>query len=100
MLLFHENPSIALKRKCGITIIHYFGTKKVASANPNFRRPPFTIEGDLLNQIEKAYNYVSENALPIKLEGATFKRLKIPEFVVQEAVTNKGKSLLSSVSSS
>lgn len=87
-LLFADNPSIALKRKCGITITHYFGTKRVASANPNFRRPPFTIEGPLLRQIEEAYKYVSENALPMKLEGATFKRLKIPEFVVQEAITN------------
>ena len=88
VLLFADNPSIALKRKCGITITHYFGTKRLASANPNFRRPPFTIEGPLLKQIEEAYKYVSENALPMKLEGATFKRLKIPEFVVQEAITN------------
>lgn len=86
--LFAENPSIALKRKCGVTITHYFGTRKVASANPNFRRPPFTIEGPLLMQIEESYKYVSENALPMRLEGATFKRLKIPEFVVQEAITN------------
>lgn len=88
VFLFAENPSIALKRKCGITITHYFGTRRVASANPNFRRPPFTIEGPLLKQIEEAYKYVSENALPMRLEGATFKRLKIPEFVVQEAITN------------
>lgn len=88
VLLFADNPSTALKRKCGITITHYFGTRRVASANPNFRRPPFTLEGTLLKQIEEAYKYVSENALPMKLEGATFKRLKIPEFVVQEAITN------------
>ncbi|MEK7849971.1 MAG: RNA-binding domain-containing protein [Candidatus Omnitrophota bacterium] len=88
VLLFADNPSIALKRKCGITITHYFGTRRIASANPNFRRPPFTLEGVLLRQIVEAYKYVSENALPIKLEGATFKRLKIPEFVVQEAITN------------
>ena len=88
VLLFAENPSIALKRKCGVTITHYFGIRRVASANPNFRRPPFTIEGPLLKQIEEAYKYVSENALPMRLEGATFKRLKVPEFVVQEAITN------------
>lgn len=88
VFLFDDNPSIALKRKCGITITHYFGTRRVASANPNFRRPPFTLESALLKQIEEAYKYISENALPIKLEGATFKRLKIPDFVVQEAITN------------
>ncbi|MBF0489368.1 MAG: putative DNA binding domain-containing protein [Candidatus Omnitrophica bacterium] len=88
VLLFSDNPSITLKRKVGITIIHYFGTMRTASANPNFRRPPFTIEKALLGQIEEAYQYVSENALPIKLEGATFKRLKIPGFVIQEAITN------------
>ena len=88
VLVFSENPSIALKRKSGITITHYFGTARTPSPNPNFRRPPFTIEGPLLRQIEESYKYVSENALPMKLEGATFKRLKIPEFVIQEAVTN------------
>jgi ATP-dependent DNA helicase RecG len=69
-------------------VIHYFGIKRIPSGKPNFRRPPFIIEGPLLNQIKRAYGYVSENALPIKLEGATFKRLKIPDFVVQEAITN------------
>jgi len=88
VLLFTENPSIALKRKCGITISHYFGTEPSRSAKPNFRRPPFTIEGPLLSQIENAFKYVAENALPLKLEGATFKRIKIPEFVLQEAITN------------
>lgn len=88
VLLFAENPSIALKRKCGITITHYFGTARTPSGNPNFRRPPFTIESPLLAQIEQAYKYVSENALPMKLQGATFKRLQIPEFVIQEAITN------------
>lgn len=87
-LIFSENPSIALKRKSGITITHYFGTARTPSANPNFRRPPFTVEGPLLKQIEEIYKYVSENALPMKLEGATFKRIKIPEFVIQEAITN------------
>lgn len=62
--------------------------KREPSGKPNFRRPPFTIEDPLLEQIKKAYEYVSENALPIKLEGATFKRLKIPDFAVQEAITN------------
>lgn len=88
VLLFAVNPFVSLKRKCGITIIHYYGIKRVPSGKPNFRRPPFTIEGPLLKQIEKAYEYVSENALPIKLEGATFKRLKIPNFAIQEAITN------------
>lgn len=88
VFLFAENPSIVLKRKSGITITHYFGTARSPSANPNFRRPPFTIEGHLLRQVEEAYKHVVENALPIKLEGATFKRLKIPDFVIQEAITN------------
>ncbi len=88
VLIFSENPSIVLKRKSGITIAHYFGTARTPSPTPNFRRPPFTIEGPLLKQIEESYKYVSENALPMKLEGATFKRLRIPEFVIQEAITN------------
>lgn len=88
VLLFADNPFVLLKRKCSIAITHYFGIKQTPSSKPNFRRPPFIIRGPLLKQIEEAYEYVSENALPIKLEGATFKRLKIPNFVIQEAITN------------
>ncbi|MHB0946673.1 MAG: RNA-binding domain-containing protein [Sedimentisphaerales bacterium] len=87
-LLFATNPFIALKRKCGITISHFLGMHNNPSAKPNFRRSPFTIEGALLSQIIEAYKYLSENALPIKLEGPTFKRLRIPDFVIQEAITN------------
>jgi ATP-dependent DNA helicase RecG len=88
VLIFSPNPSIALKRKCGITIVHYFGLRPVPSGKPNFRRHPFTIEGPLMEQIRQAFQYVSDNAIPTKLEGPTFKRLRIPAFVIQEAITN------------
>ncbi|MFH2137725.1 MAG: RNA-binding domain-containing protein [Candidatus Omnitrophota bacterium] len=88
ILLFGENPSVLLKRKVGIKIIHYLGIRRVASGNPNFVRPPFTIEGPALILIKKTFKYISENAAPVQLKGATFQRLKIPLYVIQEAITN------------
>jgi ATP-dependent DNA helicase RecG len=88
VLLFAENPSVVLRRKCGIKIVHYMGLTQISSGKPNFHRMPFTIEGNLLLQINKAFEYIKDNALPVMLEGTAFKRLKIPEFVLQEAIVN------------
>ncbi|MBI3306894.1 MAG: putative DNA binding domain-containing protein [Candidatus Omnitrophica bacterium] len=88
VLLFGNNPTVALHCKSGITIVHYYGIRRVPSEKPNFVRPPFTIEGPLIFQIKKAFQYVLENSAPIRLKGATFRRLKIPEYAFQEAITN------------
>ncbi|HUT85716.1 MAG TPA: RNA-binding domain-containing protein, partial [Elusimicrobiales bacterium] len=90
-LLFCKNPSISLGMKCGIKISHYYGDKISYSGKPNFVKRPFTIEGPLINQIEKAVAYFKEtvNSSPPKLKGATFvPSLLIPEWAFQEAVTN------------
>ncbi len=88
VLLFAENPAILLKKKVGVTIAHYFGVKSIPSEKPNFIRQPFTIEGSLIDQIRKAFDYVSEHSMPVRLQGATFQRKKIPPFAIQEAITN------------
>ncbi len=88
ILLFGINPAVILKRKASISIVHYFGTKSIPSEKPNFVRPPFTIEGPLITQIRKTFQYVSENAVPVRLKGATFRRLKIPQHAIQESITN------------
>lgn len=91
ILLFAKNPTIALKGKCGIKISHYYGTKPSFSGDPNFVTRPFTIEGPLLIQIEKALNYFRElvKNSPPKLIGSVFMpSLLIPEWAFQEAVTN------------
>jgi ATP-dependent DNA helicase RecG len=90
-LLFGKNPSIALGRKCGIKISHYYGTKPTYSGEPNFVRRPISIEGPLLSQIEQTVTYFRNlvKEAPPKLKGASFRSsFAIPEWVFQEAVTN------------
>lgn len=91
ILLFANNPSILLKGKYGIKISHYYGVKPSFSGDPNFVTRPFTVEGPLLFQIEKALNYFRDlvNNSPPKLIGSVFMpSLLIPEWAFQEAVTN------------
>ena len=91
VLLFGNNPSVLLGSKVGVKITHYFGTKANYSGAPNFVKRPFSIEGPLIKQIEKAIEYfrsVAKNAPP-KLKGAGFQSsLLIPEWAFQEAITN------------
>lgn len=91
VLLFGKNPSVLLKSKVGIKISHYYGTEANNSGDPNFVTRPFTIEGPLISQIEKAIEYfrsVVNHSRP-KLSGASFKSsFLVPEWAFQEAVTN------------
>ncbi len=91
MLLFGKNPSVFLSCKCGIKISHYYGTKPTYTGNPNFVTRPFTIEGPLMVQIEKAIEYfrnIVKNSPP-KLKGASFEpTFLVPEWAFQEAITN------------
>lgn len=91
VLLFGKNPSVLLKSKVGIKISHYYGTEANNSGNPNFVTRPFTIEGPLIHQVEKAIEYFRSivNSSRPKLSGASFKSTFIvPEWAFQEAVTN------------
>ncbi len=91
VLLFGNNPSVAMKSKCGIKISHYYGKNRNYSGTPNFVRRPFTIEGPLIKQIETAVAYYKSTveSSPPKLVGANFlPSLLIPEWAFQEAVTN------------
>lgn len=91
VLLFGKNPSVTLKSKCGIKVSHYYGTKPTHTGKPNFVARPFTVEGPLLRQIEKALDYfknIVRNSPP-KLSGASFKpTFLVPEWAFQEAITN------------
>ena len=91
VLLFDKNPTISLKGKFGIKISHYYGTEPNFSGEPNFVQKPFTIEGPLLTQIEKACQYFNDvvRKSPPKLKGSTFQpTMLIPPFAFQEAITN------------
>ncbi|MFH1191088.1 MAG: RNA-binding domain-containing protein [Candidatus Omnitrophota bacterium] len=93
VLLFAKNPTIALSSKCSIKISHYYGVKQAAlsATEPKFVRKPYSIEGPLLYQIEKAVSYFKDvvSQSPPKLKGSTFNpTILIPETAFQEAVTN------------
>ena len=91
VLLFGKNPSVLLSSKCGIKVSHYYGTHPSYSGDPNFVTRPFTIEGPLIKQIEKAVDYFKNivKTSPPKLSGASFNpTLLIPEWAFQEAITN------------
>jgi ATP-dependent DNA helicase RecG len=91
VLLFGKNPSVLLKSKCGVKISNYFGTKPNYSPEPNFLEKPFTVEGSLLQQIDKVVAYFRDfvkRSRP-KLAGSKFvPTFLVPEWVFQEAVTN------------
>jgi ATP-dependent DNA helicase RecG len=91
VLLFGDNPSVALTSKCGIKISHYYGTKATYTEKPNFVTRPFTIEGPLMKQIEQTIEYFRKivKSSPPKLSGASFNpTFLIPEWAFQEAITN------------
>jgi ATP-dependent DNA helicase RecG len=91
VLLFGNNPSVALTSKCSIKISHYYGTKASYTEKPNFVTRPFTIEGPLMKQIEQTIEYFRKivKASPPKLSGASFNpTFLIPEWAFQEAITN------------
>lgn len=91
VLLFSKNPTVALKSKCGIKILHYYGTKPTYTDKPNFVARPFTIEGPLMKQIEQTIEYFRGivKKSPPKLTGASFvPTFLIPEWAFQEAITN------------
>ncbi|TSC57049.1 MAG: hypothetical protein G01um101418_81 [Parcubacteria group bacterium Gr01-1014_18] len=91
VLLFGKNPTVLLRSKCGVKISHYFGTEPNYSGEPNFVERPFSIEGPLIQQIEKTVQYfrlVVMKSSP-KLRGASFEpSFMIPEWAFQEAITN------------
>jgi len=90
-LLFGNNPSVLLKTKCGIKITRYCGIKPSYGEESNFAHRPFTIEGPLIYQIKKAYDYFKNlvRNSPPKLKASSFiPSFLIPTSVYQEAITN------------
>lgn len=91
VLLFGNNPAVSLRRKCSIRVSHYYGTSRSYTGEPNFVRRPFTIEGNLKQQVEDTVAYfqrVVKESSP-KLSGGTFRpSLLVPEWVFQEAIAN------------
>jgi ATP-dependent DNA helicase RecG len=93
VLLFAEEPGSLLAAtgtRADIRLMVYAGKDIGSSATPNLRKPPKTIRGPLIEQIDKAARAVLEElAQGLTLASSGFKtRHKYPERVVTEAIVN------------
>jgi ATP-dependent DNA helicase RecG len=93
VLLFAEEPGsllAAFGSRADIRLMVYSGKEVGTSATPNWRKPPKTIRGPLIEQIDMAVRAVlDELAHGVTLSSSGFKtRHKYPERVVKEAIVN------------
>lgn len=90
VLLFAEEPAGLLTGKASIRIFHYQGVKVQTDPNTNLIKPPMTISGPLILQIQKATEYVvGELAKGIHMGPLGFEIIqKYPLRVIREAITN------------
>ncbi len=93
VLLFAEEPGsllAAFGTRADIRLMVYAGKEVGSGATPNLRKPPTTIRGPLIEQIDAAVRTVlNELAQGFTLASSGFKtRHKYPERVVKEAIVN------------
>jgi ATP-dependent DNA helicase RecG len=93
VLLFADEPGsllAAFGTRADIRLMVYAGKEIGSGATPNFRKPPKTIRGPLIEQIDRAVRAVlDELAEGLTLAGSGFKtRHTYPQRVVTEAIVN------------
>ncbi|MDP1648877.1 MAG: hypothetical protein Q8M01_11865 [Rubrivivax sp.] len=93
VLLFADEPGsllAAFGSRADIRLMVYAGKEVGSGATPNLRKPPKTIRGPLIEQIDTAVRAVlDELAQGLTLASSGFKtRHKYPERVVKEAIVN------------
>ncbi|HBA71898.1 MAG: hypothetical protein A2X82_12975 [Geobacteraceae bacterium GWC2_55_20] len=93
VLLFADEPGSLLAAqgsRADIRLMLYDGNVMQAGATPNLRKPPKTIRGPLIDQIDEAVRLVLEElARGLTLSRSGFKaRHAYPERVVKEAIVN------------
>ena len=93
VLLFADEPGsllAAFGARADIRLMVYAGKEVGSGATPNLRKPPKTIRGPLIEQIDLAVRAVlDELAQGLTLASSGFKtRHKYPERVVKEAIVN------------
>jgi ATP-dependent DNA helicase RecG len=93
VLLFAEEPGsllAAFGTRSDIRLMVYAGKEVGSGATPNLRKPPKTIRGPLIEQIDAAVRAVLEElAQGLTLASSGFRtRHKYPERVVKEAIVN------------
>ena len=90
VLLFAEEPSGLLAGKAAIRIFHFRGAKVETDPETNLLRPPITVSGPIIRQIQRARDtVVNELAGGIQMGHLGFDIVqKYPPRVVNEAITN------------
>ena len=93
MLLFADDPGgllAAHEARADLRVMMYDGKAVIAGATPNLRKPPKTVRGPLISQIDEAVRVVlDELAQGVTLSGSGFKaKHAYPERVVKEAIVN------------
>ncbi len=90
VLLFAEEPSGLLCRKCSIRVFHYKGHEIEYDSDTNLAKPAITISGPVLQQIREATKTINEelNSGVQRTEDGFALRQAYPSKVVQEAITN------------
>lgn len=90
VLLFAEEPSGLLSGKAAVRIFHYRGNRIQTDPHTNLLKPPRTISGPLIRQIQDATDYVvSELASGVQMGPLGFDIVQsYPVRVIKEAITN------------
>jgi ATP-dependent DNA helicase RecG len=93
VLLFAEEPGSLLAvhdARADVRVMVYDGKAVLTGATPNFRKPPRTVRGPLIEQIDATVALVlNEIAQGVTLSGSGFRaKHAYPERVVKEAVVN------------
>lgn len=93
VLLFADEPGSLLaahESRADVRVMVYDGKQVLAGSSPNFRKPPKTIRGPLIDQIDASVKLVMDVlADGVIHSGSGFKALHAyPERVVKEAIVN------------
>jgi ATP-dependent DNA helicase RecG len=90
VLLFAEEPSGLLASKAAVRIFHYRGHKVQTDPNTNLLKPPATVSGPIIRQIQDAAEaVVRELASGIQMGPLGFEIVqRYPVRVIKEAITN------------
>ena len=90
VLLFAEHPGGLLGTKAAVRVFHYKGERVEHDAAPNLQKPPVSISGPLVTQINETYEYVlNELATGVQMGPLGFEIVqRYPARVIKEAITN------------
>jgi len=90
VLLFAEEPSGLLAAKAAVRVFHYRGNKVQTDPNTNLLKPPQTVGGPIIRQIQDATDaVVRELTSGIQMGPLGFEIVhRYPLRVIKEAITN------------